>query len=587
MSDVIIGFNCYGHDSAATILIDGKPVFAVEEERLNRKKHYGGFPYNSIKACLDYAGLHISDVDHFTFSWKPAISYAHIPVFLFKFWDKIPRLYKEQRSFTMEENLGMLNYLADMRKLPETIKQHFPSDKGYKFKFHLLEHHLTHAASAFFVSPFEKAAILTLDGAGEWATCIQAVGEGNKITKLGTVNTPHSLGAFYQAVSRHLGFKLIEGPGKLMGLASYGEHDSEEYQKMKKLIRLTPEGGFEIDMSYFSYHYTRKTGVSEKFTALFGPSKAEGKDWTPHELNVAAAAQHVVEDVILHMVKKLKEKTNADYLCLAGGVALNSVANGLIAKIGWFKDIFIQPAAGDSGTSLGSALLYYHQYLDKPRTYVMETAFLGNGCSEVDCEAALKQFDLPWVKSSEKYASFAAEKLAEGKIVGWFQDRMEFGPRALGNRSILGSPAVSDMKEILNTRVKFREPFRPFAAIVLEEDCGKYFDSDFPNPYMLLVYNVRPEYLGKIPAITHVDNTVRIQTVNKTENPQMRSLLQAFGKLTGYTVLVNTSFNIKGEPIVSTPYDAVHSFERADMDYLILGDYVVAKKGDENALAGL
>lgn len=583
---IILGFNCYGHDSAASLLIDGKIVFCAEEERITRKKHYGGFPENAIRACLDYAGITIADVDHIGFSWKPSISYSKIPVFLFKFWDKIPQLLREQSSFTMEENLGMLNYLGDMRRLPDTIKKHFPSPKGYKFKFHLLEHHLTHAASCFYVSPFQEAAILTLDGAGEWDTSIAAMGRGHQITKLRSVKTPHSLGAFYQAVSRHLGFKLIEGPGKLMGLASYGKHDSEEYEKMKKLVKLTDEGGFELNMDYFSYHYTRKTGVSEKFTQLFGPSKQEGKDWSEKELNVAAAAQHVVEDVILHMVKRLKEDTRADYLCMAGGVALNSVTNGLIAKTGWFKDIFIQPAAGDSGTSLGSALYIQHNLLQQPRTTVMETAFLGNGYSDADYEAALKQFDLPWVKTEKNYTAFAAKKLAEGKILGWFQGRMEFGPRALGNRSILGSPVVQNMKEVLNARVKFREPFRPFAAIVLEEDCGKYFDSSFPNPYMLLVYNVRPEYLGKIPAITHVDDTVRIQTVNQTENPQMRELLEAFRKETGYSVLVNTSFNIKSEPIVCSPYDAVYSFYRADMDYLVMGNYIVAKKGDEQALAG-
>ncbi|MFN8310608.1 MAG: carbamoyltransferase N-terminal domain-containing protein [Chitinophagales bacterium] len=584
---VILGFNSYGHDSAAAILVNGKLVHAVEEERLNRKKHDGSLPKLAIAECLKAAGLEIGDVDHITFFWNPWISYAHIPEFALKFWNKLPTLLMEQQNMSMEEGLGLLGYLGDMRKLPKTIKELFPSNKGYKFKFHLMEHHLCHAASAFYVSPFNEAAILTLDGAGEWSTSISAMGKGNKMEVLNRVNTPHSLGAFYQAISRHLGFKLIEGPGKLMGLASYGNHDSDMYREMKKLVKLTDDGGFEIDLSYFCYHYTRKRAVTEKFEAIFGKSKTEGKDWTPKELDVAAAAQHVVEDVILHMVKKLKERTNADYLCMAGGVALNSVTNGLIAKTGWFKDIYIQPAAGDSGTALGSALLLYHSELNQPRNYVMNTAFLGPGYDDAAYEEALKKFDLPWVKAKTNATTFAAKKLAEGKILGWFQGRMEFGPRALGNRSILGSPAVADMKEVLNARVKFREPFRPFAAIVLEEDCGKYFDSSFPNPYMLLVYNVRPEYLGKIPAITHVDNSVRIQTVNQTENPQMRELLETFKKETGYSVLVNTSFNIKSEPIVASPYDAVYSFERADMDYLVMGDYVVAKKGDEKALEGL
>ena len=582
----ILGFNAYGHDSAAAIVVDNKVVFACEEERINRKKHYGGVPEASIKACLKATGLKISDIDHITFFWKPSISYMKIPVYMLKFWNKVPNLIREQRDFSVEENLGMLNYLGHMRKLPKTIREMFPGEPT-KFKFHLLEHHMCHAASAFYPSGYDEAAIFTIDGAGEWTTSLQAHGKGNKITKLSTVDTPYSLGAFYQAVSRHLGFKLIEGPGKLMGLASYGKRDTDVYKKMKQLVKLTPEGGFALDMKYFAYHYTRKSGVSQKFTDMFGASKSQGKDWTEHELNVASAAQQVVEDVILHMTRSLQKKTKSDNLCIAGGVGLNSVANGLIAKEGVFKNIFIQPAAGDSGTALGSALLYNHQVLDRKREFVMDTAFLGPGFGDAEYEAALKKFDLPWVKTKTNYAKFAAKKLAEGKILGWFQGRMEFGPRALGNRSIIGSPLVQNMKEVLNARVKFREGFRPFAAIVLEEDQGKYFDCDFPNPYMLLVYDVRPEFLGKLPAITHVDNSVRIQTVNNKENPQMRELLEAFKAETGYSVLVNTSFNIKGEPIVCTPEEAVHSFDRADMDYLVMGDYIVAKKGDESALNGL
>lgn len=579
----ILGFNAYGHDSAASLIVDNKVVFACEEERINRKKHYGGVPEASIRECLRFAGLKMSDIDHVTFFWKPSISYAKIPVYMLKFWDKVPNLIREQRDFSVEENLGMLNYLGHMRKLPKTLRAMFPNEE-MKFKFHLLEHHMCHAASAFYPSTYDEAAIFTIDGAGEWTTSLQAVGRGNKITKLGTVDTPYSLGAFYQAISRHLGFKLIEGPGKLMGLASYGRRDTPVYKKMKELVKLTDAGGFALDMSYFAYHYTRKSGVSKKFTDAFGPSKTQGKDWTEHELDVASAAQQIVEDVILHMTRSLRKKTGLNSLCIAGGVGLNSVANGLIAKHGVFDNIFIQPAAGDSGTAMGSALLYNHQYLDRKREFVMETAFLGPGFDDNAYEAALKKSNLPWKKTEKNYAAFAAKKLAEGKILGWYQGRMEFGPRALGNRSIIGSPLVQDMKEVLNARVKFREGFRPFAAIVLEEDCGKYFDCAFPNPYMLLVYNVNPEYLGKLPAITHVDNSVRIQTVNQTENPAMRELLEAFKKETGYSVLVNTSFNIKGEPIVCTPEEAVDSFDRADMDYLIMGNYVVAKQNDAAAL---
>ncbi|HTL82070.1 MAG TPA: carbamoyltransferase C-terminal domain-containing protein, partial [Bacteroidia bacterium] len=343
---------------------------------------------------------------------------------------------------------------------------------------------------------------------------------------------------------------------------------------------------FKLDMSYLSYHYTRKSGVTKKFTDLFGESMTEGKNWNEHQLNVAAAAQHIVEDVILHMVRTLKKKTNSENLCMAGGVALNSVTNGLIAKENLFKNIFIQPAAGDSGTALGAALLLNHQKFNRKRSWIMKTAFLGPDYTSAQYETAIKNSGLPYVRT-DKYNEFAAKKLAQNKILGWFQGKMEFGPRALGNRSILTSPLGDDTKAIVNARVKFREAFRPFAAIVLEEDCGKYFDNDFPNPYMLFVYNVRKEYLGKMPAITHVDNSVRIQTVNQTENPEMRKLLEAFKKECGYSVLLNTSFNIKGEPIVASPEDAVKSFAAADMDYLVMGDYVVAKKGDENSLQSL
>jgi carbamoyltransferase len=579
----ILGFNCYGHDSGAALIVDDEVVFAVEEERMNRKKHFGGVPEHAIRACLDHAGLTLADIDHIAFFWKPSISYAKIPVYLLKFWNKVPTLLREQKTFSVEENLGMLNYLKDMRKLPEALKKLFPTSTPPKFKFHLLEHHFCHAASAFYPTPYKDAAILTIDGAGEWTTSMLAHGKGNTITKIGAVVTPYSLGAFYQAISRHLGFKLIEGPGKLMGLASYGNPDTELYKKMREIVTLTPDGGFKLDMSYLCYHYTRKSGVTKKFTDIFGPSKSQGKDWSQHELDVAAAAQHFVEDVILHMVRTLKKKTGSENLCMAGGVALNSVANGLIAKEGLFKNIFIQPAAGDSGTALGAALLLNHSVLNRPRKWVMENAFLGPEYTSEQYEAAIKKSGLPYVRT-KNYNEFAAKKLKEDKILAWFQGRMEFGPRALGNRSIITSPLHPDMKAIVNARVKFREAFRPFAAIVLEEDCGKYFDSDFPNPYMLFVYNVRPEYLGKMPAITHVDNSVRIQTVNEKENPELRKLLEAFKKETDCSVLLNTSFNIKGEPIVASPEDAVKSFAEADIDYLVMGDFVVAKPGDEAAL---
>jgi carbamoyltransferase len=571
----ILGFNCYGHDSAAALIIDDQVFYAVEEERLNRKKHSGGFPIYAIKECLKSANLEISDIDHVTFFWKPGLSLKYMPVYFFKFWDKVPALLKEHKDLSMEENLGLLNYLADMWKLPSRIRKEFGENQA-KFKFHFMEHHMCHAASAFYPSPFKDAAILTIDGAGEWTTTLLAYGNGNHIRKIHSVDTPYSLGAFYQAISRHLGFKLIEGPGKMMGLASYGKADTEIYSNMKKLIRLESNGGYSFDMSYFTYHYTRKTGVSEKFTTLFGLSKIEGRNWSEYEMNLAATAQRLVEETVLHMATHLKKVTGSENLCMAGGVALNSVTNGLIAKSGLFKEIFIQPAAGDSGTAIGSALMLNHQVMDRQRK-TMDTAFLGPSYSNADYIKALNAADLRYTELGEKCFGFVAEKLAQNQIIAWFQGKMEFGPRALGNRSIIANPGDERMKDALNKRVKFRESFRPFAAIVTEEDCSKYFDHDYPNPYMLLVYNVKEEMKQLLPSITHVDGTVRIQTVNETENIPMRKLLKSFEKISGFPVLINTSFNIKGEPIVCTPEDAIKSFIESDIDMLVLGDIVVSK----------
>ncbi len=575
---VILGINAFGHDSSASILVNDELIFAVEEERLTRKKHDGQFPVKSIQACLDYAKLKISDVDHITFFWNPRLTIAHIPHYLFKFFDKVPNLLREQRSFKVEENLGMLNYLKDMYRVPKKIRETFEGGATAKFQFHYQEHHLCHAASAFYPSPFQEAAILTIDGAGEWSTTLFAHGKGNRLAKLGTVDTPYSLGAFYQAISMHLGFKLIEGPGKLMALASFGNANGNVYKDLRSLFQFLEHGKYSFDMSYFSYHYSRRSGVSKKFNQLFGASKTETGNWTEAEYDLAASAQRIVEELFLHMGAYLKQATGCDAICLAGGVALNSVANGKLIQSGLFKHIFIQPAAGDSGTSLGSAFLLAHEALNRPRKYTMKTAFLGNNYSEVEYEAALKNANLNYENLGESIYEKTASILEQGHIIGWFQGAMEYGPRALGNRSILASPFPKEMKDTINRRIKFREGFRPFAAIVNEEECEKYFTFHLPNPYMLLVYGVKEEYQTLMPAITHVDGTVRIQTVNAEENPQMRKLLTAFKNVTGHPVILNTSFNIKSEPIVCSPTDAVNSFVNSDLDYLVIGNFLVGKK---------
>ena len=358
---VILGINAFGHDSSASILVNDELIFAVEEERLTRKKHDGQFPVKSIQACLDYAKLKISDVDHITFFWNPRLTITHIPHYFFKFFDKVPSLLREQRHFKVEENLGMLNYIKDMYRVPKKIRETFEDGANAKFKFHYQEHHLCHAASAFYPSPFQEAAILTIDGAGEWSTTLFAHGKGNRLAKLGTVDTPYSLGAFYQAISMHLGFKLIEGPGKLMALASFGNANGKVYKDLRSLFHFLENGKYSFDMSYFSYHYSRKSGVSKKFNELFGASKTETGNWSEAEYDLAASAQRIVEELFLHMGTYLKQATGCDAICLAGGVALNSVANGKLIQSGLFKHIFIQPAAGDSGTSLGSAFLLAHE----------------------------------------------------------------------------------------------------------------------------------------------------------------------------------------------------------------------------------
>lgn len=574
---IILGFNCYGHDSSASIIIDGKIVFAIEEERLSRKKHDGSFPQKSIQACLDYAQITIDKVDHICFFWKPFISLRNVPNYFIQFYNKVPHLLKEQKNFSVEENLGMINYLKNMLNLPKKLKTDFENGNKAKFKFHYFEHHLCHAASTFYPSGFYDSAILTIDGAGEWDTITFGHGRGNKIAKIKSIKTPYSLGAFYQAISMHLGFKLIEGPGKMMALASYGNPNGKIYQKLRSLFDFKSDGTFSFDISYFSYYYSRKSGVSEKFTALFGNSKLEGKDWNQDELDLAASAQRIVEEIVLHMATWLKDYTKSKNICLAGGVALNSVTNGILAQSNLFDNLFIQPAAGDSGTSIGGALYCYHQKLNFPVTHKLTHAFLGIEYSQNAIQEKTIHLGLKVENLEERIFEKTAELINNNYIVAWYQGRDEFGPRALGNRSILANPFNPDMKKILNDRVKFRESFRPFAAIVNEEDCGKYFSSSYPNPYMLLVYDVKQEFRQIMPAITHVDGTVRIQTVNESENPTLRKLLNAFKEKTGYSVLLNTSFNIKGEPIVSSIDDALKSYKNSDIDYLIVGNYLISK----------
>lgn len=573
---IILGINCFGHDSAASFLLDGEIKFACEEERLNRQKHTGRIPIESIRTGLRALDIKWSDINHITYSWDPKITYKSMPKYAMRYLHRVPNLLREKRNFSMEENLGMLNYLSEIKHLPSILDSEFGTGN---YEFHKIEHHLTHAASAFYPSGFEDAAIITVDGAGEWATMTIQHGKRLKINKLKSVNTPHSLGAVYQAIAVHLGFKRVEGPGKLMGLASYGNRNSHFYEKFKEIIRLTNDGGFKIDMSYFSYHYSREKVVTRKFEEEFGQRVLEPGNWSNSQLALAAAVQRRIEDVFLHMALKAKRITDSSNLVLAGGVALNSVANGALARSGLYDEIFIQPAAGDSGTSAGGALHVYHGKLGIPNPKKWSHAFLGPEYSNELIEDCLRSNGLEFqALSSAEIANEVSSLLAEGNIVAWFQGKMEFGPRALGNRSFLASPLDKNMKDTLNRRVKFREDFRPFAAAILEEDQGTYLDFSAKNPYMLMVFNVKQEMQHIIPAITHVDGSVRIQTVTEGENQELYNLLLSFKRKTGHGVILNTSFNIKGEPIVCTPQDAIDSFVRADVDALAIGNYLIKKK---------
>lgn len=584
----ILGLTCYGHDAAAALLANGAVVMALEEERLNRKKHSGAFPAGAIHACLEAEGVGVGDLEHVGFSWHLPTVYRHAPIYALKYFHRVFGLIRESREWTLEEDLGGLKCLGKMRALPRTLRRLGGEQRKPGFRFHYLEHHMCHAASAFYPSPFDEAAIMTVDGAGEWTTAMLAAGRGTRIEKIATVDTPHSLGAFYNAIARYLGFDHLEGPGKLMGLASYGDRGAEEYRKLRSMIEFMDGGRFRLDMSYFSYHYTRrKRGVSDKFYRLMGPANTAASDWTDAQLNIAAAAQRIVEEAFLHMAHHLHVATRSRNLCVAGGVGLNSVANGRLVKESPFENFFIQPAAGDSGTSLGAALFIHHALLGRDRCGPMTDAFLGPGYPAERYAAALRHHDLARIESAD-YAAIAARLLGTGKIIGWFQGRMEFGPRALGNRSLLATPCLKGMKDILNTRVKFRESFRPFAAIVLEDRCGDYFDCSCPSPFMLQVYNVREDKREQLGAVTHVDGTARVQTVTRASNPEMYALLCAFEKETGVPVLLNTSFNIRGQPIVCSPEDAVACFTNTRIDFLVIGRYVVGKsQGDLELMRGL
>lgn len=593
----ILGVSAFYHDSAACLVRDGEIIAAAQEERFTRKKHDPGFPHKAVEYCLREGNIGLKDVRHLVFYDKPLVKFERLLETYLAFAPRGVRSFVAAMPVWLKEKLLLKSLLQKefLVHAPEMATASLP-------QILFSEHHESHAASAFFPSPYEKAAVLCMDGVGEWATTSAWLGQGNSLTPLWEIPFPHSIGLLYSAFTYYTGFKVNSGEYKVMGLAPYGE---PKYVKAiyDHLLDVKPDGTFRLNMDYFNY-CTGLTMTGNQFDKVFGgpPRKPESK-LTQREMDLARSVQEVTEEVMLRLSRTLHRETGADYMCMAGGVALNCVGNGRILREGPFKGLWIQPAAGDAGGALGAALTTWYQFEQQPRTVVpgkdsIKGSYLGPSHTNEEIEAYLQKSDAPYVRLDENrlYAR-VAEELAAGKVVGWLQGRMEFGPRALGGRSILGDARNRDMQSVMNLKIKYRESFRPFAPSVLRERVSDYFVLNADSPYMLLVAPVVEkrrlpvsstqdglwgiELLNiprsDIPAVTHLDYSARVQTVHQDTNPRYYALLKAFEAKTGHGVLVNTSFNVRGEPIVSTPEDAYRCFMRTEMDVLVLENCVLLK----------
>ena len=599
----ILGISAFYHDSAAAILVDGKIVAAAQEERFSRIKHDSNYPFNAIQFVLDQSKLNLNDIEHIVFFEKPFLKFERL---LETYMAFAPKGFK---SFSLSMPIWLREKLFQKKFLFDKLQQHDDNFKDInKIKFS--EHHFSHAASAFYPSPFEEAVVLTLDGVGEWATTTIGIGKKNKLEIIKEIHFPHSLGLLYSAFTYYVGFKVNSGEYKLMGLAPYGKPLFKDLI-LQKLIDLKEDGSFKLNMKYFNYA-TGLTMTNDKFSKLFGhPVRDPNKDLlTQFHMDLAASIQAVIEEIVLRITKNISSKYKIENLCLAGGVALNCVANGKVQNEKIFKNIWIQPASGDAGGSLGAALAYWHHELGKPRDEFsdkMMGSFLGPKFDNNFIETKLKLLKANFKKySKEEVTSLIAKELANEKIVGWFQGKMEFGPRALGGRSILADPRSEKMQKELNLKIKFRESFRPFAPSVLREDVNEWFDLDIDSPYMLLVSQVKKEKQiqmkkedenlfgieklnvkrSNIPAVTHVDYSARVQTVHKNTNPRYYDLIKEFKKITNCPVLVNTSFNVRGEPIVCSIEDAFNCFMGTNLDILVIEDFVLFKENQSNSSTG-
>jgi carbamoyltransferase len=594
----ILGISCYYHDSAAALLKDGSLVAAAEEERFTRKKHDYSFPDNAIDFCLRQAGITSADLEYVVFYEKPFLKFERILMNNLQTFPRSWAVFRESMITWFNEKLWIKGRILTKLDIP---------DKKLLF----IEHHLSHAASAFFCSPYDEAAILTIDGVGEWTTATygKAVGDWNgdgqnRIDLLGEIKYPHSLGLLYSAFTAFLGFKVNNGEYKVMGMAPYGRPNRVE--DVYKLIEVGEDGSFRLNMDYFSFHHSTSRTFNGKFTGVFGePRVHDSEFYTPtthpkkdhphwddatakrnqHYADIAASIQYVTEETILKLVNYVYQRTGLKNLCMAGGVALNSVANGRVLRESPFENVWIQPAAGDSGGALGAALYVHHVLLGKPRNFVMEHAYWGQAFSADEVKTAISTTGrtYQYIEDKESLAEMMVEDMLTGKVIALFQDRFEWGPRALGNRSILADPRRVEMKEIVNARIKFREPFRPFAPVILEERASEYY-AGLDNPaqhhplrYMLMVFHTKNGWGEKIQAVTHEGGSGRMQTVRRDTNPLYRRAIELFDQATGVPVLLNTSFNLRGEPIVTTPTNALNTFAKSDIDTLYMDGFVVRK----------
>ncbi len=589
----ILGISCYYHDAAASLLRDGQLVAAAEEERFSRIKHDYGFPQRAIQFCLETEGITGKDLDYVVFFEKPFRKLDRILATVLQTYPQSWKVFRE----------SMISWVLDKLWIAEKIQDELGIPKD---RILFSDHHLSHAASAFLCSPFEEAALMTVDGVGEWVTATWGIGKGTDVRLKKQVEFPHSIGLLYSAFTAFLGFEVNEGEYKVMGMAPYGQ--PRYVDKVWKVVHQNSDGSFALDMDYFSFQHSTHKTFSGKFVSLFGEPRAPKLNFfteetgfpryfgappsdyleqckeNQHYADIASSIQKVTEELLVNMARAIQQQTGLKKLCIAGGVGLNSVANTRILNETPFEEIYIQPAAGDGGGSLGAALWAYHTLLGHPRNFVMKNASWGRANTADEITSFLKSSNIPFreCRSEDEMLDTVVRHLTDAKVIGWAQGRFEWGPRALGNRSILADARNPEMKDIVNAKIKFREPYRPFAPSVLAESASTYFDlpnaeRHYPPRFMLYVVPVKPEHYATLPAITHVDGTGRLQTVFRDQSPLYYNLIERFGKATGVPVVLNTSFNLKGEPIVNTPANAYNTFSKSEMDVLVMDQFLVEK----------